>query len=96
MSESAFPVLDFDRETDEYRSESRYVMNERVIEPSVDETDQFVAMPVRFGIHSMGSFFEIGPYSLTESDVASLHGALQSYIEEFPEGFRRNDGSSRD
>lgn len=91
MIESRFPALDYNREAHEYLSESRHVMNERVIEPSIDEIEQFVAMPVRFGIHSMGPFFEIGPYSLTESDVASLHGALQSYIERFPEGFRRND-----
>ncbi len=88
MSESRFPILDFDRESDEELSSGREIFEEVVIEPAIDETGDWIAMPVRSGMDSFGPRFEIGPYSLTESDIARLHNALRRHIYTFPTDFR--------
>ncbi|QDQ93740.1 hypothetical protein FND50_25260 [Rhodococcus sp. WB9] len=91
---SRFPVLDFDRDGHPELSVSRHVLLERVIEPTVDETDEFVTMPVRVIINSMSPAVEIGPYSLCETDIAALHQALTHFICNFPESFKRVPGGA--
>ncbi|BDB58974.1 MULTISPECIES: hypothetical protein [Rhodococcus] len=93
MIESRFPVLDFDRFDDPDLGGSRVVFDETLIEPAVDETGgQWIAMPVRSAFDAMGPRFEIGPYSLTDDDIARLHNALLAHIKAFPDDFKRANG----
>lgn len=83
-----FPVLDFDRESDENYVGGRDVVNSTEIEPAIDETGDWITLPVRSVIDAGGPSFEIGPYSLTGSDVTQLHNALLDHIRTFPDSFR--------
>ncbi|WP_192378663.1 hypothetical protein [Rhodococcus rhodochrous] len=49
-------------------------------------------MPVRSAFDAMGPRFEIGPYSLTDDDIARLHNALLAHIKAFPDDFKRANG----
>ncbi|CDZ92250.1 hypothetical protein QM787_03870 [Rhodococcus ruber] len=89
MTDSRFPALDFDRTTDEFYGNGYEVLRHNVIEPEVPETGEFIAIPVRTIVDgNNGPGFEIGPYSLTETDVVVLHNALISHIRMFPDLFR--------
>jgi len=92
VSENRFPILDFDRYTDPEFAGGREVIDEKWIEPAVDETGEWITMPVRTVFDSTGPRFEIGPYSLTESDIATLHNALLTHIRTFSNDFRRMNG----
>lgn len=88
MSGHRFPVLDFDRESDALYVGARHVVSETSIEPVVAETGEWITLPVRSVIDAGGPTVEIGPYSLTETDVARLHNVLLDHIRAFPEDFR--------
>jgi hypothetical protein len=90
---SRFPILDYDRNLCEFAGNGREVLFESVIEPSVAETDEWVALPIRSIVDSNnGSGFEVGPYSLTASDVVALLNALTGHIKSFPSDFQAKDG----
>ena len=51
-----------------------------VIEPHIDETDEFVTLPMRLVFHqAAGIHIEIGPYSLSELDIEQLREAIRQY-----------------
>lgn len=89
MSEIRFPVLDFDRTADEFHSNGRVVIDGAQIEPEIPETGEFATVPVRSIIDSNnGPGFEIGPYSLTESDVVCLFNTLSRHVRGYPDLFK--------
>jgi hypothetical protein len=51
-----------------------------VIEPYLDETDSWVAMPLRL-VHDQGAgwHLEVGPYSLNAADIERLREAIAAY-----------------
>lgn len=50
-----------------------------VVEPYIEETDSWVAMPVRL-VHQATSWrIEIGPYTLNEADINRLCSAIAAY-----------------
>jgi hypothetical protein len=90
---SRFPILDYDRNLCEFASNGREVLHESAIEPSVAETDEWVTLPIRSIVdNNNGAGFEIGPYSLTNSDVVALHNALVDHMNNFPSDFRHIGG----
>lgn len=74
-----FPVLDFARPGDEYE---RIVQRDDMVTFRVDETDEWVNLPVRIvyvddGLS--GFVLEIGPYSVSGDDATKLINALSHY-----------------
>jgi hypothetical protein len=91
---SKYPTLDYDRESHEELRQSRDVIREASIEPVVDETDEFVHIPLRSVADSMGQRIEIGPYSLDEGDIVILHNILVAHIRTFPGSFQIKTGGA--
>lgn len=89
MTEPRFPTLDYDRTSRDDYGGVYEVLKEDAIEPMVAETDWWVHFPIRTVIDQCGPAFEIGPYTLTESDVINLYNALSDHVGMFPELFRR-------
>lgn len=60
-----------------------------VVEPLDERTDSFVSIPIR-RVHTPGAGLsvEVGPFSLTSSDVVVLFNALAKHINETPGEFR--------
>ena len=78
---SIFPVLDAPREFADTEL-GRVVIEEfNAIEPYIEETDSWAAMPLRV-VHDQGNGFhiEIGPYSLGNSDIRRLVRAIQRLV----------------
>lgn len=88
-----FPVLDFDRPGTE---DERIVQSDEMVTFRVDETDEWVNMPVRVlyvddGIS--GFVFEVGPYSVDGADALTLANALIRYGRQSGQ-FRPTSGAS--
>lgn len=96
MNDYRFPVLDYDRSGDEYAGNCREVLRETVIEPAIAETGDWVTLPIRSVVDATtGPGFEIGPYTLTESDIAELFNAISAHVSAYPELFRIKRGGDR-
>lgn len=74
---SDFPVLDAPRGCDLGRAIFD-VFGE--IEPYIEETDSWIAMPVRL-VHDQGSgwHLEVGPYALDRGDIGRLRAAIAAF-----------------
>ena len=71
-----FPILDSPHDN----TGGRVVIAEYgLLQPRIDETDWWCAMPLRLAIGDPGLVLEIGPYSLDEQEVARLQAALSAY-----------------
>ncbi|MFC9766607.1 hypothetical protein [Rhodococcus jostii] len=89
---SQFPVLDFDRDSDDFHANGREVLTEDLIEPLIEKSGRYVALPIRSIIdNNDGPGFEIGPYYLLRSDVVALYNLLGEHIARWPSDFRRID-----
>lgn len=80
MSNYRFPALDAPR-TEGNRTLGRVVFDSfGHVEPFIEETDSWVAMPVRL-VHdsAAGLHLELGPYSLDNRDVERLRAAVRAY-----------------
>ena len=73
-----FPVLDSDRSVDN-DTVYRVVLVDNIepIEPRISEIDDWCEMPVRISHDAgQGIALEIGPYTLDDSDIDTLRGAI--------------------
>ncbi|ORI13471.1 hypothetical protein [Rhodococcus sp. 1168] len=75
-------VLDFDRDSTSTAADNGRILLAECdsMEPVVDEIDAWVNLPLRI-VHSpvAGLCIEIGPYSLSATDVRALNAALVQY-----------------
>lgn len=75
-----FPVLDAPRT--EANAELNRVICDHFgcIEPHIDETDGWCAMPVRL-VHNQaaGWCLEVGPYDISGTDIERLRAAIAAY-----------------
>jgi len=77
---SDFPVLDAPRGDDLGRMIFD-VFGE--IEPYIEETDSWIAMPVRLVYdQGAGRHIEVGPYSLDRNDIQRLREAIAAFDQE--------------
>jgi hypothetical protein len=79
MTAPNFPVLDYERPGDEYE---RIVQRADLVTFRVDETDEWVNLPVRIvyvddGLS--GFVLEIGPYSVCGEDARLVANALAKF-----------------
>lgn len=76
-------IFDFQRPTEGFDGAGeRHVQREDVVTMRVDETDEWIAVPLRSVFVDdglTGWSFEIGPYSISGSDAATLINALADY-----------------
>lgn len=87
------PVFDFDRGED-VGGCTRRVLDEVTITARVDETDTWIALPLRsVHVDSAGPSFEIGPYSVADADAIALFKALDRYGKLTGEFHHRPPGS---
>ncbi|GLP83566.1 hypothetical protein [Mycobacterium antarcticum] len=73
-----FPILDAPRDQE---LTGRAILDVHgYLEPYIDETDYWVAMPIRL-VHSplAGVGLEVGPYTLAHDDINKLRDAIRSY-----------------
>lgn len=75
-----FPVLDAsyaEANTELFRT---VLENLGVIEPRIDETDSWCAVPLRI-VHdaASGVHLELGPYALDPADIERLRAAIERY-----------------
>lgn len=72
-----FPILDAPRTADVGREVIRDIGH---IEPRIDETDEWVTMPIRLVTsQGVGIYLELGPYDLNARDIATLVDAIGAY-----------------
>lgn len=96
MTDNQFPVLDFDRGdmvdlTGQGDMSARIVLREASVTARVDETDEWVDMPIRVVmIDSAGPAIEIGPFSFTGRELAAIGNAIGEYATRFPDDLRFN------
>lgn len=86
------PVFDTDRPDPHGQ---RHVQHETAVTMRVDETDEWIAVPVRTVFTDdglSGWSFEIGPYSITGSDATALANAIAHYGR-MSDDFRRIEGT---
>lgn len=80
MTTPDFPILDAPRteaNTELYRTILDYF---GVIEPHVDELDNYITMPLRLAHNAATGFcIEIGPYDLDHNDIDRLRAAIAAY-----------------
>jgi hypothetical protein len=80
MTTTDFPILDAPR-TEANNELGRVILDYfGNIEPFIEETDFWVAMPLRL-VHDQagGCHLEIGPYSLDRADIEHLREAIAAY-----------------
>ena len=72
-----FDILDADR-NNEF---NRFVLSHLgSIEPRIDETDDFVSMPMRLVYdQAAGWHLELGPYDLSRADIDRLRQAIAAF-----------------
>lgn len=82
-----FPMDDYDRTRGEYADPEnhRVILDAEVIEPQDDSRDEFVTMPIRAVIDSMGPRIEIGRYSLDPGDADRLAAFIARFAGQFRE-----------
>ncbi|AKN17471.1 hypothetical protein MHAE_04395 [Mycobacterium haemophilum DSM 44634] len=80
MTSSRFPVLDAPRHIANADYQRMVVDSFGDVEPFIEETDSWVAMPLRL-VHdsAAGWRVELGPYSLDRRDIGRLREALAAY-----------------
>lgn len=80
MTHTDFPILDADYSAANEHC-GRVILDWLgYIEPHIDETDDWVAMPVRLVHTATGGFgIELGPYSLGTKDIDRLRRAITAY-----------------
>lgn len=72
--------FDYDRPDQDPEGCARHVLDETKATFRVDQTDQWVTMPLRTVItDGLGFAFEIGPYSIEGADARHLINALATY-----------------
>lgn len=83
-----FPVLDSLRPATGFGGAGqRHVQSERTITVRVDETDEYITVPLRSVFTDdglTGASFEVGPYSLDREDAFSLLESLVSHLAASP------------
>lgn len=82
-----FRMDDHDRTKGEYADPEnhRVIVDAEVIEPQDDALDQFVTMPLRIVIDSMGPRLEVGRYSFDPDDAARLAVFAARFARQFRE-----------
>lgn len=80
--EATFPLADKEihREID---PRDRVVFDGTSIEVTDDETDQFVALPVRVGVHFGEPTIEVGKYSMPLAEARQLAGSISRFAGQF-------------